>query len=150
MYDENKSCMNVQSKHETYAHTCMTCRQCEWKLERRVEPNGVASPDGSMVENQAQARTRTHAYTCTHARIHTHTHARTHTFSENMFGHSFVPFKNANTTSTAQFMCVFVCVVVVVCILAVAAVRRVKKFRKGGFPLVPLNQQQLFGTFNIY
>lgn len=86
--------------------------------------------------------THTHAYTC----IHTYTH----TFSENMFGHSFVPFKNADTTSTAQFKCVFACVVVVVCILAVAAVRRVKKFRKGGFPLVPLNQQQLFGTFNIY
>lgn len=70
----------------------------EWKetLAERAEPDGGASPDGNMVEKQ--------------------THQQAHTFSEKkMFGHSFVPFKDA-TTSTAQFMCVWTWLCVCVCV----------------------------------
>lgn len=78
--------MNVQSKRETSAHAL---HDTETLAERRAEW-------GREFQWQCGGKTR-----------HAHKHARTHarTFSENMFGHSFAPFKTATTTSAAQFMC---------------------------------------------
>lgn len=137
--------MNIQSDSaaRVCSHIHMTNIQCERKRESRARLVCVCvrvcveSPDGNVVEIQN----------------HTDT-----SVVWKMFGHSFVSFKVSTKTSTTTFVCgLELCVVVSFLCFIIFNIgfcqvhgEKGRKFGKGGFSLVTLNQQQLFGTFNNY
>lgn len=131
-------CMtHTQSKHETYAHTLV------WHAHRVKGNFSRESRAGWWRESRWQHGGKTDTPTGTHL-----------LWKKNVWS-QFCTLQRRHNFHRTVYVCVNLTVcaracVMVVFILAVAAMRRVQKFRKGGFPLVPLHQQQLFGTFNIY
>lgn len=100
-------------------------------METLAESRGGVSPDGNTEDNKC-ARTQTHFQKEEEKRL---------------FGHSFCTLENVTKAPTAVCVSGLCRVCARVCAVTVAWLNSPEK---GGFPLVTLNLQQLFGTFNIY